>query len=84
MAGSADRIPAALTQKTYPAVTSDSGSVVFTVPANRLPIGVNAVTVSYAGDTNYHKFRAEFLDYVARQLSWLFIPHETGESISCE
>jgi hypothetical protein len=44
---------AALTQKTYPAASSDSGSVVFTLPANRLPIGVNAVTVSYAGDTNY-------------------------------
>jgi hypothetical protein len=44
---------AALTQKTYPAAASDSSSVVFTLPANRLPVGVNAVTVSYAGDTNY-------------------------------
>ena len=44
---------AALTQKTYPASTSDSGSVTFTLPANRLPIGASAVTVSYAGDTNY-------------------------------
>jgi hypothetical protein len=44
---------AALTQKAYPAAASDSGSVLFTLPANRLPIGVNAVTVSYAGDNNY-------------------------------
>jgi hypothetical protein len=44
---------AALTQKTYPAAASDSSSVIFTLPASRLPIGVNAVTVSYAGDTNY-------------------------------
>jgi subtilase family serine protease len=44
---------AALTQKTYPAAASDSSSVIFTLPANRLPVGVNAVTVSYAGDTNY-------------------------------
>jgi hypothetical protein len=38
---------------TYPAAASDSSSVIFTLPANRLPIGVNAVTVSYTGDTNY-------------------------------
>jgi hypothetical protein len=44
---------AAVTQKTYPAAASDSSSVSFTVPANRLPVGVNPVTVSYAGDTNY-------------------------------
>jgi hypothetical protein len=44
---------AALTPKTYPATLSDSGSVNFTLPANHLPIGANAVTVSYAGDTNY-------------------------------
>src|SRR5882757_262508 len=44
---------AALTQKTYPAAASDSSSVVFALPASLLPIGANAVTVSYAGDTNY-------------------------------
>jgi hypothetical protein len=44
---------AALTQKTYPAAASDNSTVVFAVPANRLPVGVSAVTVNYAGDTNY-------------------------------
>jgi hypothetical protein len=44
---------AALAQKTYPAAASDSSSVIFTLPASRLSIGVDAVTVSYAGDTNY-------------------------------
>ncbi|MCU1250415.1 MAG: peptidase and in, kexin, sedolisin, partial [Edaphobacter sp.] len=44
---------AAPTQKTYPAAPSDSSSVIFTLPANRLSIGANAVTVSYAGDANY-------------------------------
>jgi hypothetical protein len=44
---------ASLTQKTYPAAASDSSSVIFTVPASRLPIGANAVTANYAGDTNY-------------------------------
>src|SRR5216683_3369999 len=44
---------AALTQKTYPAAASDSSSVIFTLPASLLPIGANALTVSYTGDTNY-------------------------------
>ncbi len=42
-----------LTQNTYPATFSDSGSVTFTVPANQLPIGNSSVTASYSGDTNY-------------------------------
>jgi hypothetical protein len=44
---------ASLVPNTYPAVASDSSSVTFTLPANRMPVGTNPVTVSYAGDTNY-------------------------------
>jgi subtilase family serine protease len=40
-----------LKQITYP---SDSGTVVITIPANLLPIGNNAITISYPGDTNYN------------------------------
>ena len=42
-----------LTQITYPATNTDSGSVTFTIPASQLPIGNNAVIATYAGDTNY-------------------------------
>jgi hypothetical protein len=44
---------APLTPKTYPASSSDSGSVTFTVPASLLPIGNNAITANYLGDANY-------------------------------
>ncbi|HWW96865.1 MAG TPA: Ig-like domain repeat protein, partial [Edaphobacter sp.] len=44
---------APLTPKTYPAASSDSGSVTFTVPASLLPIGNNAITANYLGDANY-------------------------------
>jgi Pro-kumamolisin, activation domain/Bacterial Ig-like domain (group 3) len=44
---------ATLLPKTYPAAASDSSSVLFTLPASRLPIGATAVTVSYTGDSNY-------------------------------
>jgi Pro-kumamolisin, activation domain/Bacterial Ig-like domain (group 3) len=44
---------AMLTQQTYPTYFSDKGTVAFTLPANQLPIGDNAITVSYGGDANY-------------------------------
>ncbi len=44
---------AVLTQQTYPKYFSDKGAVAFTLPANQLPIGDNAITVSYGGDVNY-------------------------------
>jgi hypothetical protein len=44
---------APLTPKTYPAASSDSGSVTFTFPASQLPIGNNAITANYLGDPNY-------------------------------
>ena len=40
-------------RSTYPATVADAGSVTFTLPASLLPIGNNAITVSYSGDTNY-------------------------------
>ena len=44
---------ATLSQQIYPAVSSDSSIVSLTIPASKLPIGSNAVTVNYAGDSNY-------------------------------
>ncbi len=44
---------AALVPNVFPAAASDNSSATLTLPANRLPVGINAVTVSYAGDTNY-------------------------------
>jgi subtilase family serine protease len=44
---------AALTPNVFPSAASDNSSATLTIPASRLPVGVNAVTVSYAGDTNY-------------------------------
>jgi hypothetical protein len=42
-----------LTQNTYPAFSTDSGTVSITIPASLLSIGSNAITASYAGDANY-------------------------------
>ncbi|MGD0444727.1 MAG: Ig-like domain repeat protein [Edaphobacter sp.] len=42
-----------LNQQAYPIYATDSGAVAFTLPASQLPIGSNAITVSYAGDANY-------------------------------
>lgn len=42
-----------LIQNGYPAVSTDSGTVSITIPANLLSIGANAITASYAGDANY-------------------------------
>ncbi|MEI9977741.1 MAG: Ig-like domain repeat protein [Edaphobacter sp.] len=42
-----------LTQNAYPATSTDSGYVTFTIPASQLPIGNSAVTASYPGDSNY-------------------------------
>jgi len=45
---------AAFTQNTtYPASATDTSSAVLTIPASRLAIGSNAITVTYTGDTNY-------------------------------
>jgi hypothetical protein len=43
-----------LTQNTYPAFSTDSGTVTITIPANLLPVGINTVTATYSGDTNYN------------------------------
>jgi hypothetical protein len=42
-----------LIQNSYPAVSTDSGTVSITIPANLLSVGTNAITASYAGDANY-------------------------------
>jgi subtilase family serine protease len=44
---------AAVTPNVFPSAASDNSSATLTIPASRLPVGVNAVTVSYTGDTNY-------------------------------
>jgi hypothetical protein len=44
---------AVVTQNAYPAVTTDSGLVNFSFPANKLSIGNNTITASYSGDMNY-------------------------------
>jgi Pro-kumamolisin, activation domain/Bacterial Ig-like domain (group 3) len=44
---------ATLNQQTYPTYSTDSSAIAFTLPASQLPIGDNAITVSYAGDANY-------------------------------
>jgi hypothetical protein len=45
---------AALTQNTiYPANATDTSLAVLTIPASQLPIGSNAITVTYTGDVNY-------------------------------
>ena len=44
---------ATLSQQTYPAVATDSGTVALTIPASQLAIGTNGITVNYAGDGNY-------------------------------
>ncbi len=43
-----------LTQSAYPATSSDSGSVTFTLPASQLPIGNSSITATYPGDINYN------------------------------
>ena len=43
-----------LTQNTYPAFSTDSGTVSVKIPANLLPVGVNTVIATYSGDTNYN------------------------------
>ena len=43
-----------LSQNTYPASSTDSGSVAITIPASLLPVGTNVINVSYPGDTNYN------------------------------
>jgi Pro-kumamolisin, activation domain/Bacterial Ig-like domain (group 3) len=45
---------APLTQNAYPATSSDSGSVTFTLPASQLPIGDSSITATYPGDINYN------------------------------
>ncbi len=42
-----------LNQNTYPAASSDAGSVTLTIPASLLPIGNSAITANYPGDANY-------------------------------
>jgi hypothetical protein len=42
-----------LNQNIYPASSTDSSTVSITLPASLLPVGTNAVTASYAGDSNY-------------------------------
>ena len=42
-----------LNQQVYPAYSTDSGTVAFTLPASQLIIGSNSITVSYGGDANY-------------------------------
>jgi subtilase family serine protease len=45
---------AAFTQNTtYPANATDASLAMLTIPASRLAIGSNAITVTYTGDTNY-------------------------------
>jgi hypothetical protein len=44
---------ATLNQQAYPTYSTDSGTVAFTLPASQLTVGSNAITVSYAGDSNY-------------------------------
>jgi hypothetical protein len=44
---------ATLNLQAYPTYSTDSGTVAFTLPASQLPIGNNAITVSYGGDANY-------------------------------
>jgi hypothetical protein len=45
-------------------------------PKSRGPVPVS--------DMSYQHFRHDFLDYVAKHVSWLFISHPTGDDISCE
>jgi hypothetical protein len=44
---------ATLNQQIYPTVSTDTSIISLTIPANKLPIGNNAVIVNYAGDANY-------------------------------
>ena len=44
---------ALLLQYAYPLSPTDSGTVTFNIPASLLPVGSNAITLNYAGDTNY-------------------------------
>lgn len=45
-------------------------------PLSRGPVPV--------GDTNLPKFRAEFLDYVAKRLTWYFVPHALSHDVTCD
>ncbi len=44
---------ALLLQNTYPSSSTDSGTVTLNIPASLLPVGSNAITFTYSGDTNY-------------------------------
>jgi hypothetical protein len=44
---------AVLLQNTYPSSSSNSGTITLNIPASLLPVGSNAITFNYFGDTNY-------------------------------
>jgi subtilase family serine protease len=44
---------AVVTPTEFPAVSTDTGMVSFTFPANQLSIGNNAIVATYSGDANY-------------------------------
>jgi Pro-kumamolisin, activation domain/Bacterial Ig-like domain (group 3) len=46
-------VSALLLQNTYPSSSTDSGTVTLNIPASLLPVGSNAITFTYSGDTNY-------------------------------